>query len=511
MYRESRFRKQTAVMVSLVTVTAVLAAGCAGQGVKGTQEGSNSDSAVKAPVVPQKVKMMIPYWNPEPPKQDTEPMNKIQEYTKSKLEILWTPAVAYKDKFNAGIAGQDLPQVVYVLADANKDAGFVNAVRSSMFWEIGPYLKDYPNLSKLSPQMLKESSVDGKVYGIYKDFPQARDGIIIRKDWLDNLGLKEPKTLDELLAVMKAFVQKDPDKNGKNDTFGFGVNSDVTGFGSFVTFLGGPNSWEYKDNQIVPSFMTKPYMDTLKLYKQLYDENIINRDFAVMKSPSELLNKGKAGIYMGPLDDVESRFSDLYKGFPNAQLDVISSVEGPSGMRVNTRGIFPPQFTFPKINIKTEAELKDVLAFMDKMADKDMQNLFTWGLENTHYKMENNKPVRTDSVKYTTDIAALDFLRYDDGSQAMKGSLPPVVEKYKRLQAEAMKIAIPNPVQALISPTFTDKGSELTKVINDARTKFIMGEINEAGWDAAVALWKKNGGEKVIKEYTEQYEKLNKK
>jgi putative aldouronate transport system substrate-binding protein len=506
MYRKKIAKKRVGAIISLVAMTGFLAVGCAKQDAGGT-----GDAAKKEIASPLKVKMMIPYWNPEPPKQDTDPMKRIQEYTQSKLEIMWTPAIAYKDKMTAGIAGQDLPQVVYVLADANKDAGWVNAVRSGMFWEIGPYLKDYPNLSKLNPQMLKDSSVDGKVYGIYKDFPQARDGIIIRKDWLDSLGLKEPKTLYELVDVMKAFAQKDPDKNGKNDTLGFGVNFEVTGFGSFVTYLGGSNGWEYKDSKIIPSFMTKEYMDALKLYKQLYDENIINRDFPVLKNNYELLSKGKAGIYIGPLDDVESRFGDLFKGFPQAQLDVISRIDGPKGVRVNTRGIFPPQFTFPKINIKTETELKKVLGFMDKMSDKDMQNMFTWGIEGVHYKMENNKPSRIDPVKFTTDIASLDFLRYDDGSQAMKGTLPPVVEKYKKMQADNMAIAVPNPVQALISTTFTEKGSELLKVINDARTKFIMGEINEAGWNLAIELWRKNGGDQVIQEYTDQYEKVNKK
>ena len=67
----------------------------------------------------------------------------------------------------------------------------------------------------------KNASIDGKLYGIYRERPLSRQGIVIRKDWLDNLGLDMPKTVDELYETAKAFTEKDPDQNGKNDTIGF--------------------------------------------------------------------------------------------------------------------------------------------------------------------------------------------------------------------------------------------------------------------------------------------------
>ena len=41
-----------------------------------------------------------------------------------------------------------------------------------------------------------------------------------RQDWLDALGLDVPRTWDELAEVAKAFVTRDPDGNGENDTIG---------------------------------------------------------------------------------------------------------------------------------------------------------------------------------------------------------------------------------------------------------------------------------------------------
>jgi putative aldouronate transport system substrate-binding protein len=148
---------------------------------------------------------------------------------------------------------------------------------------------------------------------------------------------------------------------------------------------------------------------------------------------------------------------------------------------------------------------------MDKMSDPEIENLFEWGIEGTHYKVDNGKFVRSDAAKFTADFSDLDMIRYADGSKATKGTLPPIVDKFKKVQNDNLAIAVPNPVQSLVSNTSIEKGSQIDKIINDARTKFIIGELDEAGWNKAVEQWKSGGGTQIIKEYTEEYLKYNKK
>lgn len=65
--------------------------------------------------------------------------------------------------------------------------------------------------------------IDGKIYAI----PQARPGdakrnvIGIRGDWLEELGMERPKTIEEFETVLDAFTYGAPDGNGKDDTYGF--------------------------------------------------------------------------------------------------------------------------------------------------------------------------------------------------------------------------------------------------------------------------------------------------
>ena len=491
-------------------LTASLLAACS-QGTESADSTSNTAQESAKPKEPLKLSMMNMYYSAEPPKADNEAVKIIEEHTGTKLDITWVPNSAYNYKINATIAAGELPQIMMIAS--NKGQGIINAARSGMFWEIGPYLKDYPNLSKLNPLVLSNIAVDGKVYGIFRSRPVAREGIILRKDWLNAVGLAEPKTIDEFYQVIKAFSTKDPDKNGKDDTFGMYEGRGMNGFQTILGWYGGPNLYGIQDNKVVPDFMTKEYVDALKMYKRLYDEKLINQDFAVVPGTKrqEAINQGKAGLIISTLDDVNAGFNDLAKANPNAVLDVVSRINGPKGERLMLfNGGYVGTYMFPKTSVKTEADLKQILGFMDKLADKKLQNLFEWGIEGKHYKVENSKPARTDGKAYETDINSIYQIRFDDGSLVDAGEDAPIVRKYKQMFKDNASIAVANPAESFQSVTLAEKGSEITKIIQDARIKFIMGTIDEAGWNHALEQWKKSGGDKVIEEYTAQYLKLKK-
>ena len=48
---------------------------------------------------------------------------------------------------------------------------------------------------------------------------------------------------------------------------------------------GGPNKWKVDDKgNFTPEFMTDEFFNTMKLFKRLYQENLINQDFAVVEA-----------------------------------------------------------------------------------------------------------------------------------------------------------------------------------------------------------------------------------
>ncbi|WP_159885784.1 extracellular solute-binding protein [Paenibacillus puerhi] len=500
---------KSATALSIVAMAAGTLAGCGGGGASGSGADAGAKEAAAPVQGPYKMSIMLPSYNPESMSTDGELYKRLQEKTNTELKLTWVPSSTYEDKLSSTVASGELPSVITVLNQ--KLPYIVNSVRSGMFWEIGPYLKDYPNLSRMNPIALEAVSIDGKIYGIYRERDLAKDGIMLRKDWLDNLGLKEPKTIQEFYEVLKAFTHNDPDKNGKADTVGLVEQQAAASWRSMLVWHGGPVDWELKDGKISPAALSPAYLETMKFYRKLYEEKLINQDFAVVKDGRQVINKGKAGVWIANMNDGQGIKENIKKVDPSGSLTMVHALEGPKGMgSVGGTGSHG-QFMIPKTSVKTEAELKAVLNFFDKVSDPDMQNMLVNGLEGRQYTLENGE------YKKTTDSKMLVEYGMGDSSQlaVLRDKITsyggPLFQLRDRLYKENARIAVGNPVNAYISDTYSERGKELDKIIEDARVKFIMGAIDEAGWNQAVNKWLQDGGSKIMEEYTEAYNKSQKK
>ncbi|NKF30862.1 extracellular solute-binding protein, partial [Pseudomonas sp. BGM005] len=164
------------------------------------------------------------------------------------------------------------------------------ALRSGQFWDVEKYLKDYPNLSQIDEQTIASARVDGHLYGVPFQKPKARYGVLIRQDWLDNLGLETPHTIEELSEVAVAFTTQDPDGNGKNDTTGFidRLESFKLGFKSLAGHFGAGNNWTVTDDdEVVPSFQTDEFKEAMEWYRDLYEQGAVNGEFVTMQKQNQ--------------------------------------------------------------------------------------------------------------------------------------------------------------------------------------------------------------------------------
>jgi putative aldouronate transport system substrate-binding protein len=504
MSRQVRLKKAGIVAMGVMVGASALLAGCGSDKSPAASGKGNNTAENKGPL---KLSIMTLMYA-EPPKADSEVQKKIEEFTNTKLDISWVPNSSYKEKVNVTIASGELPKAL--LVQNNKDSNILSAVRSGVFWEIGPYLNDYPNLSKMNKSVFDNIKVDGKIYGLYRARDLSTYGIIFRSDWLKSLGLTEPKTIDELYNVLKAFTLNDPDKNGKQDTVGLTEEKTMDGFNVVASFLGAPNGWEVKDGKLSPDFLTPEYFEAMKFYKKLYDEKLIKQDFPVLNNQQKKddINQGKAGAVISNMIDGANYQASLSKTFPGADVDVVSRIKGPKGERTPGGIGYNSVVMFPKSSVKTEAELKQILGFYDKMSDQKMLDLLGWGVEGKHYKLEDGKPVFIDQKLQDTEVGS-SYLQLQIAKYTAKttGKETPLMEKYGKMIKENESIAVNNPTNPLVSETQTTKGNELRPIIEDARTKYILGKIDEAGWKQAIEQWRKAGGDKVIEEFTAQYAK----
>ncbi|NOU92257.1 extracellular solute-binding protein [Paenibacillus sp. LMG 31456] len=495
-------------LVSLVTAFSVSIIGCsAGSGGGTAPQGDKQPTATSNE--PFRITMMNQSVLAEPPRPDDPIIKAIEKHTNTKLEIQWVPGSTYDEKLNATVASGGLPMVILV---NNKPMPIINAIRAGHFWEIGSYLKDYPNLERaMNKDVLRNTAVDGKNYYMFRSRSLIGDGMIYRTDWLEALGLKPPTTVDELYNVIKAYTLNDPDKNGKNDTLGIGEEMSIRGFKFIMAAYGGGNEYDIKDGKLIPTAFSKEYMDTMNFYRKLYQEKLINLDFAITTRVKNIdnVNKGLYGLRLGDPDFI-TRHSELFKINPKAELDVSSTLSGPKGTKVLMDNGWSGAFLIPKQSVKSEAELRKILAYFDKLSDETGQNIFEWGIQGVHYSVDNGKAKRTpeQDTKYASEVIHLQqALQVADGSRAMPGEFDKYTTKYKAAKKAVEKNLVINPAAAYITPTLVSKGSELNKIITDGRVKYIMGELDEKGWKDILDKWTKAGGDKVIEELSQEYAK----
>lgn len=512
---------------ALALVLAVLAAvslpGCGGgpSGSSGSTSAQTSANTAQTGGSGETISIMIPLWSPEPPQAGAPVWKKMNEMTGYNLDLQFVPADSYDDKLNISIAANQLPHAFCVLR--NKESAFVNAARSGMFWDIGDALAASTDLSKnLSKEVLYNASIDGVNYFLPRTRVTTRTAVNIRKDWLEAVGMEVPETMDELYDVLVAFATKDPDGNGKNDTFGMITAAEestgVWGFNIMAVINGSGNFWVEQDGELIPTFTTQPYIDTIKWYKKLYDEKLINQDFATIQQEKgfELLNAEQGGVFLGNSDEILNRFDALLaaKQAENPDTDLTDLFVFQSKIKSSDGNIHIPAeigfyggIAFPKTTLRTEEDFRKVFGIFDTIESEEGKTLIKWGMKDVNYKIEDGQAVQINNDLYTRDVGSFDQLTITGRSIPPKltGQQSPMRMSVEADQIENQKYGLMGPTGPFISATNAEKGNEIRKIYTDATIQWIVGEIDESGYMAAIEQWKASGGRNIIDEMNAAY------
>lgn len=436
----------------------------------------------------------------------------LEEYLGTKLDIQFTANSGYNEKVTAAMGSGSYPHAMLI---KERNSSVIQNSRAGTFWEIGNEIKDsakYPNLSQANPVILNNTSIDGKVYGLYRARELGRAGMTIRKDWLDKLNMKIPTTVDELYEVLKAFKEKDPDGNGAEDTFGMIVTKSPSTFDPLAVWFGAPNKWGKDANgELQPDFMTDEYLEAMKFMKKLYDEKLINQDFATYDATKwdEQFLSGKAGVIIDVADRARRIATNIAPVDPKAEIEVLGYVKKDAASEPKTLPTtgYAGYFVFPKKAVADEEDLQFVLSVFDKMNNPDAQTMMNWGIEGRQYTVNDDGTITlTDNEALKKEYADLNQVSTGivEGLRKQKYATP-VAERVDEVYAENRKYVVANPAEALISDTYSRKGVNLDAIITEARTKFIAGQIDENAWKNEIERWKSQGGTEYIKEINDQY------
>ncbi|MEG2433920.1 MAG: extracellular solute-binding protein, partial [Acinetobacter sp.] len=123
----------------------------------------------------------------------------------------------------------------------------------------------------------------------------------IRKDWLDDLGLKMPTNTDELYEVLTAFKTADCNKNGDpNDEIPYVITGSEKGLNETMYSLAGSfgaiNDFQIEDGKVIFGSISDNFKQFLTYMNKLYAEGLINSDFAVNQQAFDQVLQGQGGF-----------------------------------------------------------------------------------------------------------------------------------------------------------------------------------------------------------------------
>ncbi|QNK58805.1 extracellular solute-binding protein [Paenibacillus sp. PAMC21692] len=338
----------------------------------------------------------------------------IQELEKQlgmDIEVMNVPASSYNDQLNVAMASGGVADIVQI--NWSGEVNFSGWVRSGLILPID--LKQAPNIEyNTQPSLLSLMRVgeDDRIYGVPGTTTSYPYGVIIRKDWLDQLGLGIPRTLKEYERVLEAFVTLDPDGDGRSNTVG------VTSWrlNQFGGIFGGAFKTDYLWNSLHPDAgdaegkvvfreQQAGYMSFMNFAKKAFEMQWLDNDFPYLQNAEHKFILGKTGMIGGYSNQTLQLEKELQRFVPEARLEWILGPADSEGRHWNFspesygyRGggsMIGDQAVFV---ITQNANYDAALRFLDAMSTREMILFANLGIQGVHYEsydLNRNIVIRT--------------------------------------------------------------------------------------------------------------------
>ena len=369
------------------------------------------EPAPTSPPMEETIEIKVSLWdiqNSFP--EDGEP-DEIAQMVYDMFNITLTPVnVGWGDadeKYNTWAASGQLPDIIGAIAMPGTgryyqwiDDGVVQPL---------PSVANYPEINKLMglPEVTA-FAVDGENYFLpratYSDPAWwAMDrGLIVRRDWMDILGIDDPVTEEDYINMTVAFATGDPDGNGADDTSGFVpvapwilTSQGWTGFGYTDGRWMRDTDGKYR---IAQSGDATFYM--MQFFKRMFRAGGLDPDFATLESAQALekFASGKAGMLGRQVSPkhVKAVLDSWVQLQPNVDfLDAIAILHGPTVDGNYTRFTEKAYWSESYIEASVDgAKLERILELYNWLYSDDGLYMMAYGMSGKDYAIDTDGNVK---------------------------------------------------------------------------------------------------------------------
>ncbi|MFK7693651.1 extracellular solute-binding protein [Paenibacillus sp. HJGM_3] len=549
-----RKKKGLALTAAAVLLTSMLS-GCGGSdepsgnepkptdsGAQGSSATPNAGAAYTLPLVKDgtgSLTVGVPD-NRYAPKSYTQNLPVWQEIEKrTGVKINWdvTPVAQYNQAMNVRLAAASgLPDILQLPGSpVNYGTDGIIKPLNDLIDKYAPNIKKYfadnPKIANL------HKAPDGKIYALSADISGTATtdplGWLIRKDWLDKLGLKEPTTLDEWYTVLKAFKEKDPNGNGKQDEIPLSNQYTWGGLALFGNALGlhlGEYSYGYSvdaNGKIKNDWLDPKAKELIVWLNKLYTDGLLDPEFMSKKTDKILADITREVV--GATNNLLNATQKFNAAINKPGVNWVMTVPPANGTNKPFYEKAAPISGYWAIS-KDAKNPELAIKWLDYIyASEEGQRFVAYGIEGTSYKMVNGKPVFTDYVLNNPDkldaVSALrtlgafpntPWIRAEKGPlsgqpEALLQPNPQLLEQAKRIEPylvdnTPLKYILPTPEEA-------DEEKRLSADINtyqeETLLKFIYGK-EPIDWDKFTKRMKELGNDELTAIKQKQYDRVKK-
>ncbi len=360
---------------------------------------------------PIKTDETLTYWMPMTANISTSASNygdlpiaqALSEKTGIKVKYIHPSLTNATEKFNLMVASGEFPDIIeYTWSGYGPD----KAIKDGIILPLNELIDAYaPNVKKIydeNPEIAKTAKTDsGKYFSMgivaVEDKLNTSGGLIIRQDWLDELGLAMPETIDEWYTVLKAFKEK----KGATAPLSFSRGEAYLGVftGAFKTTF----DFYVKDGKVVFGPMDDECKDFLITMNKWYEEGLLDNNFSTNDAATIRANmlNGVTAVSYGGLGGTMGALMDAATepGYKLAGAPYPTHKKGETPMFGQTN---PKFIANAAISVKCKnPEL--AIKFLDYGYSEEGKMLMNFGTEGVSYEMKDGYPAYTELITKNPD------------------------------------------------------------------------------------------------------------
>jgi len=454
----------------------------------------------------------------------------IRDYYGLDITIQPAPSADADAKLNAMIAAGDMPEIIQAYWGPS-NAVSAEFVRQGVLVPIDDYVQAQDYLSEyLTEDEWVYLTYSGRKYGLAQPRPFSNWLTVwVREDWLENLGLPMPTTVDELAAVARAFTFDDPDGNGVNDTYGFTAQANFGMMTSFFAPFGanpGQNVMYIENDDVVFSGFSNYAKEAIRWWKDQLDAGVVDPDWTVHNYDTwrEAVAQQRVGIITAEFQFTRNCSSNaclaeiIATANPDAQWEQVPAIEGPygawsawEGTRVDT------QAYFTRACLDEPGKMDAIMRFFNDAMnpDSDLYHIMVYGQPGLMYRMDETgrrthrfSPQGVDWFSYW-----LVFRRGDEGYfYYYINEANPFLPQEEGKLLDRQVFSISQPLIPHVTPLVAshELWPDLNAYMQEMHMKFATGQELIENWDAFVDTARRTYGlDEVMDDAREQLRSID--